>query len=86
MLYFNSLRLQAAASKPVDALFVLGGSVTREIQAAKLAILEPSLLILISRGGAESCTWLVFQRQRAPKERVWLERCAQSTFENFYEP
>ncbi len=83
-LIFNSSRLQAAASKPVDALFILGGSITREIHAAQLATQTPLPRILISKGSQEPCIWLIFQRLNAPMEGVWSERCADSTFGNFY--
>ena len=83
-LIFNNLRLQAAASKPVDAFFILGGSITREIHAAKLAKQIPLTPILISQGSDDPCIWQIFQRLDADMKRVWLEKCADSTFGNFY--
>lgn len=83
-LLINSLRLQAAASKPVDAFFVLGGSIQREIYAAQLAKKHPQTRVLISQGSEDPCILLVFQRDKAPIRQVWLEKCARSTFDNFY--
>lgn len=80
----NTLRLQAAASKPVDAYFVLGGSIRREIYVTQLAKQHPQTRILISKGSEDPCIWLNFQRENAPKEQVYLEKCADSTFGNFY--
>lgn len=76
--------LRAAANLPVDAIFVLGGSIQREIYAAKLAKQSPQTPILISSGSKAPCIRLIFQREVAPQERVWLEDCARRTFDNFY--
>lgn len=78
------LTLRSAASGPVDAYFVLGGSIRREIYVAQLAKEYPQSRILISQGSPEPCILLIFQRENAPIERVWLEKCADSTFGNFY--
>jgi uncharacterized SAM-binding protein YcdF (DUF218 family) len=83
-LVINGLRLQAAAAKPVDAFLVLGGSITREIHAAELAKHYPQTPILISKGSEDPCIKLIFQRANAPMDQVWLERCADSTFGNFF--
>lgn len=80
----NTLKLQAAASAPVDAYFVLGGSIRREIYVAKLAKQHPETRILISHGSLDPCILLIFQREKAPIGQVWLEKCAGSTFDNFY--
>lgn len=80
----NTLKLQAAASAPVDAYFVLGGSIRREIYVAKLAKQHPETRILISHGSLDPCILLIFQRENAPIRQVWLEKCAGSTFDNFY--
>jgi uncharacterized SAM-binding protein YcdF (DUF218 family) len=68
----------------VDALLVLGGSIQREIYAAKLVKQHPDTPVLISSGSDDPCILLIFQRERSPINSVWLERCAQSTFDNFY--
>lgn len=84
-LLFNLVvRLPANQSKPIDAIFVLGGSIRREIYAARLAKQYPKLPILISQGSKDPCIWLIFQREKARLDRVWLEKCANSTFENFF--
>ncbi len=80
----NAVRLQAASAQPVDAFLVLGGSIQREIYVAELAKQYPETPILISQGSAEPCIWLIFERAGAPMQNVWLEKCADSTFENFY--
>ena len=78
------LRLQAAASRPVDTFFVLGGSIQREIYVAQLAKQHPETRVLISQGSEDPCILLVFQQEKAPIRQVWLEKCADSTFNNFY--
>lgn len=83
-LLINTLKLQAAQSRPVDAFFVLGGSIRREIYVANLAKQHPETRVLISQGSKEPCIWLIFQREKAPIRQVWLEKCADSTFDNFY--
>ncbi|MDJ0636520.1 MAG: YdcF family protein [Xenococcaceae cyanobacterium MO_188.B29] len=84
-LLFNLLwKLPHNSSKPVDAFFVLGGSINREIYVAQLAKKHPEIPILISHGSDDPCIFLVFQREQAPLNRVWLEKCAESTFGNFF--
>lgn len=83
-LLLNTLILWSAASKPVDAFFVLGGSIRREIYVAQLVKQQPQIPILISQGSLAPCIWLIFQREQAPMEQVYLEQCADSTFDNFY--
>jgi uncharacterized SAM-binding protein YcdF (DUF218 family) len=83
-LLINSFRLLAAASEPVDAFFVLGGGIRREIYVAQLAKQHPDIRVLISQGSEDPCILLVFQREQAPIRQVWLEKCADSTFDNFY--
>jgi uncharacterized SAM-binding protein YcdF (DUF218 family) len=73
-----------AVERPVDVFLVLGGSIQREIYAAELAKQYPQTPILISSGSPDPCIWRLFDRTLAPKHRVWLERCADSTFGNFY--
>jgi uncharacterized SAM-binding protein YcdF (DUF218 family) len=70
--------------QPIDAILVLGGSIRREIHVAGLVKSSPNIPVLISSGSADPCIWLIFQREQSPIENVWLEKCAQSTFENFY--
>jgi uncharacterized SAM-binding protein YcdF (DUF218 family) len=84
-LLFNLLvRLPLNASSPQEAIFVLGGSIKREIYAAQLAKQSPNLPILISQGSRDPCIWRIFQQATPRLERVWLEKCANSTFENFF--
>lgn len=83
-LIFTTITLVSASSKPVDTYFVLGGSIRREIYVAQLAKKSPQIPILISRGSPDPCIWLIFQREAAELQNVWLENCANSTFENFY--
>lgn len=80
----NFLALRSAAAGSVDAYLVLGGSIQREIYVAELAKQHPEIPILISTGSEDPCIWLIFQRAKAPMEKVWLEDCARSTFDNFY--
>ncbi|MFW6358035.1 MAG: YdcF family protein [Chroococcales cyanobacterium] len=71
-------------NKPVDAYFVLGGSIQREIHVAQLAKENPDIPILISNGSDAPCVWILFQREGANLDSVWLEKCAKNTFRNFY--
>ena len=83
-LFFTTIAVFSASSQAVDAFFVLGGSIKREMYVAELAQKYPQIPILISSGSKDPCIWLIFQRQPAPMQNVWLEKCADSTFDNFY--
>jgi uncharacterized SAM-binding protein YcdF (DUF218 family) len=84
-LLFNTITIISASSKPVDAFFVLGGSIRREMYIAEVAKQHPRTPILISHGSPDPCIWLIFQREAAERiQNVWLEKCANSTFDNFY--
>lgn len=83
-LIITTINVFFASSKPIDVFFVLGGSIKREMYVAELAQKYPQIPILISSGSLDPCIWLIFQRQTAPMQNVWLEKCADSTFENFY--
>ena len=84
-LLFNLIwKLPHNSNQPIDAFFVLGGSINREIYVAKLAKQNPDIPILISHGSDDPCILLIFRREQAPLERVWLEKCAESTLGNFF--
>ncbi|HIK28017.1 MAG: YdcF family protein [Oscillatoriaceae bacterium SKW80] len=83
-LTLNTITLRSRADGKIDAILVLGGSIQREIHVAELAKQYPQTPILISQGSQEPCIWLIFQKARAPMQQVVLEKCAQSTFGNFY--
>lgn len=84
-LLFNLFwQLPHNSTQPVDAFLVLGGSINREIYVAQLAKQFPKIPILISHGSDDPCILLVFQREQARLDRVWLEKCAESTFGNFF--
>jgi uncharacterized SAM-binding protein YcdF (DUF218 family) len=76
--------LKLAAAKPTDTYFVLGGSIKREIYVAELSRQNPEIPILISQGSADPCILLIFERAQALVNNVWLEKCADSTFHNFF--
>ncbi|MDX2215106.1 MAG: YdcF family protein [Oculatellaceae cyanobacterium bins.114] len=78
------ITLRSAAAAPVDALLVLGGSIKREIYVAELAKQYPDVPVLISKGSQDPCIRLIFERAATPLEQVWLEKCADSTFSNFF--
>ena len=84
ILLHTGISLALARSRPIDAVLVLGGSIRREIHAAEVAIASPQLNVLISRGSADPCIYLIFERVQAPLSSVWLEECARSTFGNFF--
>lgn len=75
--------LYRAAQRPVDAVLVLGGSIRREMHAAELAKAQPDLPVLISGGSDEPCIWLIFEREGASMDQVWIEPCADSTLGNY---
>ena len=83
-LIFTTITLVFASSQPVDGFFVLGGSIRRETYVAQQAKQYPQTPILISHGSPDPCIWLIFQAELAGLQNVWLENCANSTFENFY--
>ncbi|MEH2311430.1 MAG: YdcF family protein [Nostoc sp.] len=83
-LIFTTITLVFASSQPVDTFFVLGGSIHRETYIAQQAKQYPQTPILISHGSPDPCIWLIFQAELAGLQNVWLEKCANSTFENFY--
>ncbi|AUB39878.1 putative SAM-binding protein YcdF, DUF218 family [Nostoc flagelliforme CCNUN1] len=83
-LIFTTITLVFASSQPVDGFFVLGGSIRRETYVAQQAKQYPQTPILISHGSPDPCIWLIFQAELARLQNVWLENCANSTFENFY--
>ncbi|OUL34512.1 YdcF family protein [Nostoc sp. 106C] len=80
----TTITLVSVSSQPVDGLFVLGGSIRREIYVAKEAKKYPSIPILISHGSPDPCVWLIFQRENTELQNIWLENCANSTWGNFY--
>ena len=80
-----AIALFFASQEPVGTYLVLGGSVKREMYVAeKIAKQHPETPILISAGASAPCTIGLLDRARAPKEQIWLETCAKSTFGNFY--
>lgn len=84
-LLFNvAVKLPVNRSKPVDAILVLGGSIRREIYAAQIANQDPKIPILIATGSKEPCVFLIFQREGARLNNIWLEKCGNSTFGNFF--
>ena len=83
-LLINTRKLPSSASAPVDVFFVLGGSIRRELYVAQLDKQHPETRILISQGSKDPCILIIFQKYEAPIRQVWLEKCADSTFGNFF--
>ncbi|MGK7954034.1 MAG: YdcF family protein [Crocosphaera sp.] len=84
-LAFNLLiRLPINANHTVDGILVLGGSIRREIYAAQIASQYQEVPIIVSQGSKPPCIKLIFQREQAPMDNVWVEQCAYSTFDNFF--
>jgi uncharacterized SAM-binding protein YcdF (DUF218 family) len=77
-------RLLVAASGPPEVLWVLGGSIRREMAAVQWAAAHPQQRVLISGGSKPPCVKALFDRAGVKGDRVWLEQCAQSTFGNCY--
>jgi uncharacterized SAM-binding protein YcdF (DUF218 family) len=44
---------------------------------------KANIPILISTGSKLPCLWAIFQRAGVNLDRIWVEECANSTFENF---
>ncbi|MDB9526735.1 YdcF family protein [Oscillatoria sp. CS-180] len=76
-------QLYRHAQQPIDAILVLGGSIRREMVIAETVAQGNSLPILISQGSQPPCIRLLFERVSAPLSTVWLETCADSTFDNY---
>lgn len=81
---WNGVVVWRSAAAPVDAYFVLGGSIQREMFVAEQVRQTPEIPVLISQGSPDPCIRLIFERSQASIEQVWLEKCAQSTFDNFF--
>lgn len=79
----NLWQLSQLATKPVDGILVLGGSISREIYAAQFAQHHPQLPVIISQGSPTPCIQKIWQHFQNNRQQVWLERCADSTFDNF---
>jgi uncharacterized SAM-binding protein YcdF (DUF218 family) len=80
-----AIALLFASTEPVGTYLVLGGSIKREMYVAnKIAKQHPETPILISAGASPPCVIGLLDRAGAPKQQVWLESCARSTFGNFY--
>lgn len=69
---------------PVDVYLVLGGSITREIYVSKIRENYPQIPIIISQGSQDPCILLIFKKEKVNIDNVWLEKCANSTFDNFF--
>ncbi len=78
------IRLPINSNHTVDGILVLGGSIRREIYAAQLAPQYPDIPIIVSQGSKPPCIKLIFQREQARMDKVWIEQCAYSTFDNFF--
>ncbi|MBE7385339.1 MAG: YdcF family protein [Leptolyngbya sp. SIO1E4] len=78
-----STQLYRHAQQPADAVLVLGGSIRREIFMAESVAEGNSLPVLISQGSQPPCIRILFDRISAPLDKVWLENCAESTFDNY---
>lgn len=66
LILHRAIQLHQAASQPLDGILVLGGSIRREIAAARLTRNHPQLPLLISAGSAAPCIWAIFEREAPP--------------------
>jgi uncharacterized SAM-binding protein YcdF (DUF218 family) len=80
----GAIALARTADAPVDTILVVGGSVRRELHAIERVRQHPEWQVLISRGSGLPCLRGLFERAQVPVARVWVERCARSTFGNFF--
>jgi len=72
-----------AENHPKEAYLVLGGCPLREVFVAQLVLQHPDIPVLISTGDPDPCIWLIFDKAKAPKDKVWMEHCSKNTFDNF---
>ncbi len=84
LLLVRASQLLIACMSPVDTYLVLGGTPHREIFVAQLVKQHPGIKVLISGGSEDPCIWLMFDKEKTPKDNVWMESCSKNTFENFY--
>jgi uncharacterized SAM-binding protein YcdF (DUF218 family) len=81
---FTLWELLRASQHPVEAYLVLGGSIRREMYMADLSQAGSTIPVLISSGSQDPCIRLLYEQRSAPLDQVWLEKCAHSTFGNFF--
>jgi len=74
--------LQNASQGEIDAFFVFGGGLHRELYVARLKKQYPDVPVLISKGSLQPYILSIFERLQAPIYNVWIEECANSTFDN----
>jgi hypothetical protein len=74
---------QGAQRPKAEAILMLGGSIRREMYLAEQVAQGLDTPILISQGSPDPCIKILFERAAAATDQVWLETCAQSTFDNF---
>lgn len=84
LIFHLAIQLPQNQKQDVDGILVLGGSVQREIYATQLANEYPRIPILISQGSLEPCIVQLFRFTATRQTNVWLEKCADSTFQNFF--
>lgn len=82
LVWSHGLWLGMQRSAP-DAILLLGGSIRREMYLADQVSQGLGGPILISQGSPAPCIHALFERAAASRDGVWLETCAQSTFDNF---
>ena len=83
-LYFAQigLRLTLHGQAPIDGILVLGGSIQREVYAIAQAKELPRPIVL-SGGSSAGCIQRVVDYYGVDPAGIWIEPCANSTFENF---
>lgn len=78
-----TLTLNHHRQQPVDAIFVLGGSVRREMYLVETLPRGESVPVLISNGSSSPCARALYEREGRSPVGVYAEHCARSTFDNF---
>ncbi|MEM9771169.1 MAG: ElyC/SanA/YdcF family protein [Cyanobacteria bacterium P01_D01_bin.73] len=69
--------------QPVDTIFVLGGSVRREMYLAETLPRGENVPVLVSNGSSSPCVRALYEREGRSPDGVYIEHCARSTFDNF---
>ncbi|MEM6503393.1 MAG: ElyC/SanA/YdcF family protein [Cyanobacteria bacterium P01_C01_bin.89] len=78
-----AIALNHHRQQPVDTIFVLGGSIKREMYLAETLPRKENIPILISNGSPSPCVRALYEREERSPAGVYVEHCARSTFDNF---
>ena len=78
-----AIALNHHRQQPIDTIFVLGGSIKREMYLAETLPRSEGVPVLISNGSSSPCVRALYEREKRSPTDVYIEHCARSTFDNF---